>query len=219
MDVDELAEYYTDLLVYQYRGKTKARATIDLLVRSVLAEAVYDSVLNGFDLSAAIGKQLDTLGKYIGVGRNIGVPAATDYFGFHDTVVGEPDNDNGFRDTTDSTVNSTGRWYTTDAASTLATEVDEYTYTLVIRLKALTNVWDGTHYGAQIVLRDFLAAVAIGATGKVEDVLGANTKYYINGDIGIDVRVIIPYLPRKVGTKIDVAYTKPGEAAQNYTYP
>jgi hypothetical protein len=227
MDVDTLSEYYSDLLVFQYRGKDKARATIKLLAESLLANGVYSDVQDGFGLTSAIGVQLDTVGKYIGVGRNIGVPNSPNYFSIKDDTGGASDTGIGLRDDTNGATNSVGVWRSYTEASALATEVNEYTYSLVIRLKALTNVWDGTHYGAQLVLKNFLSAVSLTASGAVDDATPwtdsnghtQTTRYLITGDIGIDVQVLMPYFPRKMGTKIKAIYTKPGVSPASYQYP
>jgi hypothetical protein len=227
MDVAALTEYYTDLLVFQYKGKPKARATVEAIIKVLLASGVYTAVQSGFGLTSAIGKQLDTVGKYIGVGRNIGVPNSPNYFSLKDDTNATPSTAIGLRDDTNGATNATGVWYSDSSAKALATEVDEYTYALVIRLKALTNVWDGTHLGSQILLRDYLNVVNPTATGVVDDntvwvdTNGHNqtTRFLITGDLGLDVQVLLPYLPRKVGTKIRVIYTKPGVAAATYQYP
>lgn len=71
---DQLIDYYKALLVIQYRNKVKAAGTIGALVGGtgefgILAGAIYNQVRDGFDLDAAVGKQLDTLGKLIGPKR------------------------------------------------------------------------------------------------------------------------------------------------------
>lgn len=64
-----LIDYYVDLLIIQYRGKPKARATIDALVKMVIADQIYTTVQNAFSIENAIGVQLDTIGKYAGAKR------------------------------------------------------------------------------------------------------------------------------------------------------
>tara|TARA_Y100001963_G_scaffold17759_1_gene21920 strand:- start:17664 stop:18368 length:705 start_codon:yes stop_codon:yes gene_type:complete len=69
MDIEEIVQLYIDLLIIQYRGKEKARATIDALVRPMLMEGLPIEVQNAFNVEDAIGNQLEIIGKYAGVTR------------------------------------------------------------------------------------------------------------------------------------------------------
>lgn len=61
-------EYYSNLLILQYNGKPKAKATIEATT-SLLPDQLILDVINGFNIETAQGKQLDILGKYVGVDR------------------------------------------------------------------------------------------------------------------------------------------------------
>lgn len=71
MTVEEIVQYYIDLLIMQYRGKAKAEATIESLVTNVIADQLPLTLQDAFDIETAVGAQLDILGKYIGVERRI----------------------------------------------------------------------------------------------------------------------------------------------------
>lgn len=60
--------YYSNLLILQYHGKPKAKATIETTV-GLLPDDLIQDVINGFDIETAIGAQLDILGEYVGVDR------------------------------------------------------------------------------------------------------------------------------------------------------
>lgn len=60
--------YYSNLLIMQYHGKPKAKATIEKSV-ALLPDDIILDVINGFDIQTAVGKQLDILGEYVGVDR------------------------------------------------------------------------------------------------------------------------------------------------------
>lgn len=62
-------EYYSNLLILQYHNKPKAKATVESTV-DLLPDSLIQEVTNGFDLNTAVGKQLDILGKYIGLDRS-----------------------------------------------------------------------------------------------------------------------------------------------------
>jgi len=67
--VDELIVYYQNLLIIQYKTLAKASANIAALAKEVIADLIYTQVQNAFDLTTAIGAQLDTLGAYVGAFR------------------------------------------------------------------------------------------------------------------------------------------------------
>lgn len=70
MTRQELIEYYTDLLVIQYRAKPKARAHVAALIDSGLILDLIRDVQNGYDIDTAIGVQLDNLAKIQGTYRS-----------------------------------------------------------------------------------------------------------------------------------------------------
>ena len=82
MSLKSLTDYYANLLAYQYRGLPRAAAQIRLWTKQVLADFLANDVANAFDIDTAVGKQLDVIGKYVGVPRNIGLVPVRPYFGF-----------------------------------------------------------------------------------------------------------------------------------------
>ncbi len=65
----EIIDIYVNLLITQYNSKTKASSNVDLLVGLALATQIYLQVENAYDIDTAVGNQLDTLAKYVGVDR------------------------------------------------------------------------------------------------------------------------------------------------------
>ena len=61
---------YSDLLIYQYIKKPKAKATIDALMGEydALSENAFD-LLNQWDIDQARGFSLDIIGRRVGVSR------------------------------------------------------------------------------------------------------------------------------------------------------
>lgn len=70
MTTEELAAYYSSLLIYQYVNQPKAKAQVEASVTPVFMDQIPIAVQNGFDVGTAVGKQLDVIGKYVGVSRN-----------------------------------------------------------------------------------------------------------------------------------------------------
>lgn len=86
---EKLIEYYTNLLILQYRQKDKAQGTIKALTRLIMIFELMKEVENGYDVETAVGVQQDVLGKYIGPSRVItGTTFDRDYYwylGYTDT--------------------------------------------------------------------------------------------------------------------------------------
>ena len=68
--IADLKAYYRNLLIKQYHDKPNAVATIEALVEQSAADWVYPQVRDAFDIDTAIGVQLDTLAKYVGLSRD-----------------------------------------------------------------------------------------------------------------------------------------------------
>jgi len=73
MTIEEIAAYYSSLLIIQYHEKPRAKATIEALVTPILMDNMPTTVREAFKITGdnlAVGNQLDILGKYIGVTRS-----------------------------------------------------------------------------------------------------------------------------------------------------
>lgn len=81
-EINDLVNYYANLLIIQYHNKDKAVATIEAITRETIASAVIFDVRDGYDVEAAIGSQLDILGKYIGVDRFYAGTILNGFFSF-----------------------------------------------------------------------------------------------------------------------------------------
>lgn len=71
MTDQELKDYYADLLILQYKGKPKAYATIQALAELEIRNQLPIQIQDAFGLETAFGVQLDIVGKYAGVSRNV----------------------------------------------------------------------------------------------------------------------------------------------------
>lgn len=81
MSLQSLTAHYASLLAYQYRGLPNADRQVKLWASQFLGENLVASLLLAFNLDTAIGAQLDIIGKYVGVDRNIGPAIVRPYFG------------------------------------------------------------------------------------------------------------------------------------------
>lgn len=65
----EMQEYYSNLLIIQYNGRPKAKATIKLIADLVWSNMALLQIRDAFDWKTAKGKQLDIIGQWVGVSR------------------------------------------------------------------------------------------------------------------------------------------------------
>lgn len=123
----EYLDYYNARMAYQYADLPRASANIRNYVAQAVADNFLESVQNAFTIDTAIGVQLDTIGKYIGVSRIVNVPLATPYFGFWDYEELDPSeqNPNGFYD---YSYGQNGAVEPTTIISGTALIIDETTY-------------------------------------------------------------------------------------------
>lgn len=68
--VQNLKDYYANLLIVQYNGLPKASATIKMLVDLMYINAILMQIRDGFNWKTAVGKQLDIIGQWVGVSRS-----------------------------------------------------------------------------------------------------------------------------------------------------
>jgi hypothetical protein len=75
-----LVAYYVSKLILQYSDKPKAQGLIALFVKQALADDLATALIDAFDLATAVGPQLDIIGKYVGLPRNLGLPSLPPFF-------------------------------------------------------------------------------------------------------------------------------------------
>lgn len=88
---------YRKLLIVQYANKANAMAHINNIIGSL--EDVYDLANlfeEAFDLDIAVGKQLDIIGKIVGIARKVPFAVPKNYFGFEDNTLTAYPMDNKF---------------------------------------------------------------------------------------------------------------------------
>lgn len=79
-EVQQLIEYYVNLLIIQYHNKPKARAEIGLIADQMVANNIFLDIQNAYDIETSVGKQLDVIGKYVGVDRYYSEIVLENYF-------------------------------------------------------------------------------------------------------------------------------------------
>lgn len=120
---------YTGLVTSEHADKPKFIATL-----SALAQCFVDlqntvlAIPDGFDLDQAIGVQLDAVGLWVGVSRNVNTPLSGVYFSLDVDGLGFDQ----------------GVWKGPFDPDSGVVSLDDDTYRLLIRAKIGANHWDGT---------------------------------------------------------------------------
>lgn len=68
--LNNLLDYYANLLIIQYNGKKKATETVKVIANLILANLLILQIRDAFDWRTAVGAQLDIIGKWVGVTRD-----------------------------------------------------------------------------------------------------------------------------------------------------
>ena len=67
--LQEMQDYYSNLLIIQYNGKPKAKATIELITRLIYSNMALLQIRDAFDWRTADLAQLEIIGQWVGVDR------------------------------------------------------------------------------------------------------------------------------------------------------
>src|SRR5258708_3554117 len=72
---------YLNLITSEFQGKPKFTATISADVAiPVRIQDLLTSMIPLFDVDLAVGSQLDTIGLWVGISRNVNIPIPNVYF-------------------------------------------------------------------------------------------------------------------------------------------
>ncbi len=69
-EIEDLIQSYVDLLIIQYNDKPNAKQQIEDFTRGIVNNDIFGQIQDAFNIDTAVGKQLDILGKYIGIDRD-----------------------------------------------------------------------------------------------------------------------------------------------------
>lgn len=123
----DFVKSYLDLLIFQYQDKPKIRAELELLVGKFEdVKKLDDSLPIAFDIDKAVGKQLDVIGRIVGLPRKTDNVIPKVYFGFYD----ENSNAVGFGD---------GAFYTFESEQYSDLELNDTDYRFFLKAKISIN--------------------------------------------------------------------------------
>lgn len=126
------ASDYTALITTEHADKPKFMAMVAVVAQCFADQInVAQSLPAAFDLDHAVGVQLDAVGLWAGINRQVRTPLSV-YFSFDTTGLGFDQ----------------GNWQGPFDPSTGLTSLDDETFRTLIRAKIAANSWDGTIPGA-----------------------------------------------------------------------
>ncbi len=194
--IQAAADFYQSLLILQYKTLPKATAQVRVQARAAVAEMILSQIGPAFDLETAVGNQLDILGKYIGVPRNIGPPDAVEYFGY--ALAGGGGNTNGYTLAAGG-VNLTGIYYRANGGQRQSTDLTDVQYRFVMKLKIVLNTSDNTMYSIQKYIARFFPGLI-----SVVDNHDMTMTYTVSPSVPLPSSVLAAYLPAPMGVGINV---------------
>ena len=188
--------YYASLLVIQYRGLPKASAQVQVQARAAIAEMILSQIGPAFDINTAVGNQLDILGKYIGVPRNIGPGTSVTYFGYRLAAGGG--NSHGYTSAAGG-VNLTAIYYRANSNQRQASDLTDVQYRFVLLMKIVLNSTNNTMYSIQNYIAQFFPGLI-----SVVDNHNMTMTYTVSPDVPLPSSVVSAFLPAPMGVGITV---------------
>ncbi len=137
---------YLALVTSEHNKRPKYMAMLAMLVQALTdCTAVADSLVGLFDIDTAVGAQLDMIGDWVGVTRNITVPLTGVFFSWSTAGLGWDQ----------------GSWTTGINVDELVLLSDD-DYRTLLRARIAANNWDGTIPGAYSVWDIIFAGTGFG---------------------------------------------------------
>ncbi|KXU82449.1 hypothetical protein CI15_33495 [Paraburkholderia monticola] len=136
-----LATDYTSLITSEHSSKPKFAAMFAAVAQCFVDQInVMQSIPAAFDLDQAVGVQLDAVGLWAGITRQVRTPLNV-YFSLDTANLGFDQ----------------GNWQGPFDPSTGLTSLDDSTFRTLIRAKIAANSWDGTIPGAAAAYANLFA--------------------------------------------------------------
>ena len=263
----EQVNFYVERLIFQYATKPNAQRLIALLGKVALMDDLTTQLLDAFNLDTAVGPQLDVLGKYIGVSRNVGTPILPGLFSlwtyasalnpalykgtwnpatnipnlpsagggntgwwYVASVAGTSttplaatfkcgdivksngsvwsldtaDCGNGLTTYSYLTVNANGIFYGYAYASQQINSLSDASYRVLLKLKSITNINDGTLYSISLLLASLFPGQI-----TITDNQNMTLTYSVISTLPLPISVLSMFLPKPMGVGISVVIVTP----------
>lgn len=160
---------YTGKITAEHADKPKYMAMVAAVAQCFVdAQNGAAAMPSAFDLDDAVSVQLDAVGLWVGVKRNVATPLTGVYFSFDTVGLGFDQ----------------GAWKGPFDPDTGITSLDDETFRLLMRARIGANHWDGTLAGSKAILAQIFGgdthiliqdnqdmSITVGISGKVPSAL------------------------------------------------
>lgn len=132
-----ILEDYLNLITSEHRDKPKFMAMVSFHAQAAVdLQDMMASLITKLDVDFAVGEQLDFIGQWVGISREVNIPISGIFFAWDD-----PDPSLGW---------DFGIWRPDNQPTTITTLPDD-SYKVLIKAKIAANSWDGTTDGAYAI--------------------------------------------------------------------
>lgn len=154
-------EDYTKLVTSEHADQPDFLAVLAATLQPFVdCQTLLASLPTKFDVDLAKGRQLDVVGQWVGLGRQLALPISGVYFSFDVPGLGWDE----------------GVWKGPFDPTEGVVSLDDDTYRLMLYAKIAANIWDGTLEQAERILANIFAGSSPGTHIFIED----NTDMSIN---------------------------------------
>jgi hypothetical protein len=206
IDINEIVDYYSNLLIIQYNNKPKASATIQLMVTELIANGILFDIRDGYDIDTAVGAQLDILGKYIGVNRIFQDNILTNMFSLETYSEPDPTLEDrwGFVTYTSFATTLENGVVNYQSVLTQNFQLNDTDYRTLLKLKIIQNYSNGSHQQIDDAMFEFFGNnVTVAQTGTMQ----MTYTVPFNLSAVLNAALVLGILPKPIGVKLIVDVT------------
>lgn len=157
---------YTGLITSKWNQQPNYMAMLSVTFQPIADSMTTMSSFSGaFDLDSAVGDQLDVVGQWVGVSRDVAVPITGVYFSLDTVGVGF----------------NQGTWYDPFDPSTGLISLPDENYRTLIRARIARNAWDGSIPGAYNVWNVAFSGTGVGIL--IQDLENMHMIFALTGPI------------------------------------
>ena len=153
------------LVTSEHASKPNFMAMLSVTLQPVADNiAILQSIPTAYDVDFAVGEQLDTVGEWVGITRNISTPLTGVFFSWDVVGLGWGE----------------GNWISSINASQL-TQLPDPQYRTLLYAKIAANHWDGTIPGAYKVFDTIFEGTGFGVL--IQDLQGMHMSMALTGPV------------------------------------